>query len=616
MIAFYQDYSAGFFDGAQVADSFLVPGTYPVAINGHPYILNTDRDAVEEFGDNFSEEALPLLRPQADQAARPGEQSLSPSQFWRRSMDSWHSGAGQSVLDRDSSIQTRFNTSKGVNPWTKYQLSLLPSTSRVRTSANSGLLTVGCDDSVYIADGTVIARTADLSAFTNVTGTPATGANSFATNGETVWSGHGANGVYATTGTTATSYATGTASFVGYSKGRLLVASGSTLYNVTAPGAITAGTNLGAPAGGWVWTDVTEADAVPFIYASGYTGNRSRVYRITIQPDGTALTAPTVAGVLPTGERVWSMLGYLSFLILGTDKGVRFATVSSTGDLTLGSLIPTPQPVYALDAADRFVWFGWSRYETGSSGLGRLDLQTINDGLAPAYASDLMATGTSGSVNSTALAGIGRRLFAVDGSGFWAEQGVPVSTGYVTSGQITYGLSDPKVPIAVDVKHEPLVAGTSVSVTMATDRDVPQLVGTSDIEDSVSPANPLFTGARRAEEFEVTVTLNSSGGVGPVLNRWTLRSYPAPSGASIVTLPVFLKPAVTTFGDSTYPLNPLAEYLFLRDLHFSREIATVQVGSMTFQGVIDSFKWLPERHIPSREWWGGTMILFVRRIDN
>lgn len=607
---FTGDFDDPFFSGISTATTALVPGTYPVALNGHPYTLNMDPQAIESYGDAFKEMSLPLLRNQADQASRPGEASLSPAQFWRRSQDTWHGGAGQSMLDRDGSEVARFSTSKGVNPWTRYELSLLAATTNIRSTANTALVSLTAGSRYYVADGTTLASTADLSSFTATTGVPAAQATMLATNGDVLYAAYGASGVYSIAATVGTSYVTGTVDSVGYAKGRLLVGAGNALYNPVAAGAL--GTAIHTvPDTGWRWSAFTEGNA--FIYAAGYVGTVSRVYRIAITPDGTALAPGIVAATLPTGERVRSIFGYLGYIVIGTDKGVRFATASASGDLTLGALIPTPAAVYCIDAADRFVWFGWSSFDSVSSGLGRLDLSVISDSLAPAYASDLMGTGL-GAVRGTGLIG-DRRLFTVDGIGTFAEATTSVSSGYVTSGQINYGISDPKVPVAVDLKHEPLPVGTSVTVELSSDRGAPSTLGSSTVTGSVSPTEALDAGARRAEEIELTVTLTAASGVGPVLTRWTLLAYPAPAGASSFMLPIWLAPMVLPLGtDAEYPMDVFAEYAFLRDLHDSREILIAQVGVDTFQGTLEEFTWLPERHLDDRSFWKGTFIATIRRI--
>lgn len=612
LIADYSsDYSSSYYSGGAVADSALVPGQFAVAINGHPYLLNTDPNAIEVYGNTFKEESLPLLRSQADQGKQAGEQSLSPSQFWRRSQETWHGGAGQTAYDREESSPTRFRASKGVDPWTKYQLSLLNSTTNIRASANTDLRGVTCNGRFYVADGTTLTSTADLSTFTTVTGVPAAQATSLASTGALLYAAYGTSGIYSISTSTGSSYVTGTVSVVGFAKGRLLAANGATLHNPVAAGALPTPAFYTQPDTGWTWTAFAEGNA--FIYAAGGAGDISRIYRIAVQPDGTGLTVPVVAASLPTGERVRSMHGYLGFVIIGTDKGVRFATAATTGDLTLGALIPTPGPVHCIDAADRFVWFGWTNYDADSSGLGRFDLQTINDGLAPAYASDLMAT-AQGTVRAVGQLGT-RKLFTVDGVGTFAEGTTPVASGSLVTGQINYGIADPKVPVAIDLKHAPLTAGTLVSVSASFDRATATVIGSSSALGSVSPTPALALSSQgRVEEFELTFGLTSAAGSGPVLNRWTLLAYPAPEGASIYSLPLVLAPRVTTLRETEYTMDPFAEYSFLTGLHDTREVITVQVGEATFSGTLEEFTWVPERHTFSNRWWAGTFIVKVRRV--
>ena len=91
-----------------------------------------------------------------------------------------------------------------------------------------------------------------------------------------------------------------------------------------------------------------------------------------------------------------------------------------------------------------FVWFGWNGdFDGESTGLGRVDLGAFNT-TTPAYASDLMATG-SGVVSSIVTYG-GVRYFTVEGSGLWAEDTNRVPTGFLTSRrQLNYSLPDPKI---------------------------------------------------------------------------------------------------------------------------------------------------------------------------
>ena len=102
----------------------LVPDVFPVALNGRPYM-------VDLRSNRFTRQFDMRVREQSDQSTSPGEQSISPQGFWRRGESSWHFGAGQPKADVAGALDYRFATSKGVNPWTKGQVSLLNATKLV-----------------------------------------------------------------------------------------------------------------------------------------------------------------------------------------------------------------------------------------------------------------------------------------------------------------------------------------------------------------------------------------------------------------------------------------------------------------------------------------------------
>ena len=79
--------------------SLLTPYPYPISVSGHPYQVQWDETAIGVWSAKFKRNTLPLLRTQADASNTPGEQSISPEQFWRRSQESWHYGSGQLHLD-------------------------------------------------------------------------------------------------------------------------------------------------------------------------------------------------------------------------------------------------------------------------------------------------------------------------------------------------------------------------------------------------------------------------------------------------------------------------------------------------------------------------------------
>ena len=134
------------------ASNAAIPGLFPIGIAGRPYLVNTDPNLGIYI--KFSRDSLPLLRTQADNARVSGESSVSPENLWRRSIDSWHHGAGQSHYDREDSDPYRFNASVGINPWNFGEITLLNGTTIKQSAANSNAQMVVAGSYVFWIDGT------------------------------------------------------------------------------------------------------------------------------------------------------------------------------------------------------------------------------------------------------------------------------------------------------------------------------------------------------------------------------------------------------------------------------------------------------------------------------
>jgi hypothetical protein len=116
-----------------VVTSANVPGLLPVAIHGHAYLADP----------TYERETVQVIRQQADTSSEAGEQSLTPLGLWRRSQESWHHGAGQPFLDGrqgdEATDSHRFRESKGIDIWTRGQVSLLRPTLRSWSTTNTNL---------------------------------------------------------------------------------------------------------------------------------------------------------------------------------------------------------------------------------------------------------------------------------------------------------------------------------------------------------------------------------------------------------------------------------------------------------------------------------------------
>ena len=619
VLKFNSRFDAPLFTGS--TSTPLVPAKFPVAIAGHSYQLIWDKDAIEVWGAKYKTNAQPLLRGQADQSNTPGEQSISPENFWRRSQENWVNGAGQSQQDRKGSSDTRFNslesrylTGKGVNPWKPFEISLLNGTTQKRGSSNTNLQVAVVGTSAYMIDGGALFVSTDgaLAVWNSVSGYAGT-CNSICSDGTTLYLAT-STAIYTVTGTTATSYVTSPATIIAYVKGRLMAVVGTSIYNLTGSGSLPSA--LQTKNTGWNW--VGFAGGQTQIYAAGYSGTKSSIFRTTIQSDGTTLVAPINAGDLPDGEIVSSIYSYQGYVVIGSALGVRFCSVASDGSLNIGSLIPTTSPVYCFDGQGSQIWYGLTNYDSVSSGLGRMDLTVFPSTLTPAYASDLMA-GTSSLAIQGAVRSVqqynGYHIFTVDGYGLYAETlGIPVASGTFTTGWIGYNLIDAKVALFLDIAHFPL--NGTISASFAGDNGVFAKVGTSSAQGSYSPGYTFQLSQKQGFQFQIQFTLTPISNVSPRLTRWTLRAYPTPTRSNQFLVPISLFPTVLDRAGNEASVDVPTELKFLRSLLQSQEVVTYQEGKDTFQVIMFDYQWLPKALDPKTGYMYGIFFATLNQVTS
>lgn len=596
-----------FYEGG-VASSSEVPGLFPVGLAGHSYL-------VDLLSNQFRRRTIPLIRQQADSRDSPGEHSINPEDLWRRAPEDWSHGAGQVYFDRPDSDPSRFRTSKGIDVWSRWQASLLPATGQKVSSANTNLYLASAGARLYATDGTAVSYTTDITGasptFTAVTSTPGVAATSITSDGFNVWTSHTASGIYSTnTGTgAAASYTSGTVTLVRYVKGRLMAAAANSVYNIIVGGGAVLPTALLTHANtGFTWVDMAEGRT--HIYMAGFAGDKSLVYSTTIKPDGTALDVPAVAGELPDGEIVRAIQGYLGYILIGSDKGLRFAAPDSSGKLTLGALIPTTSAVGCFEPQDRFAWYALTNYDATSTGLGRIDLSVFTQPLTPAYASDLMATG-QGAVQSVATFQ-SIRVFGVSGLGIYAETTDKVASGTIDSGLITYGIPDQKMGVFLDLRHTPL-AGT-VAISIAADGGAFESVGSSTI--ASSSGTSVTAGQQLGQVFEIRLTLTRSGSAtttGPTVTRATLRSYPIPTRGEVLQVPLVLHESLAVNGQ-VRPLDLRSEFGFIKGLLDNQTLVSFQFGEEALSVFVEDYEWQPSSQTQDGSFWNGLLVVRLKSV--
>ena len=462
----------------------------------------------------YQRETSPYRKDQFDNGKEPGEQSLTG--WWIRSQSSFHVGSGIKFYDPSSGETTpyRFNDSRGVDVWTKGQVTLLKDvttthlitdpvdsvnydTQHLRSIKWNGidgvLLHDGYDvDKIYPAITVSIsnkALTSDVATLTTsaahglsagmqititgvdatfngtykITGVPTTTTFTYAKVNTNVTSaavspvGTGVSeiihfidnntgadtkvyaicddGTYAywatntgnkfemfkklltaDSGTAGTSMMTSpsvllTNGEMEFVKDRIILCFNNTVYEISPTATALPGTpNYTNPNTSYKYTSI--AASGPAVYTAGYSGLYSSIQKYTLSTTTGSmptLSQASTAAELPAGEIVHKLYYYLGYMVIGTSKGVRVATVNDQdGSLAYGPLvIETNQPVYDFAARDRFIWCATGVGST-DAGLARIDLGQLVEGepLRFAWAYDLQYA-QSTKYPTTALAFIG-----------------------------------------------------------------------------------------------------------------------------------------------------------------------------------------------------------------
>lgn len=614
-MGFWRDWNNGFYGGSGATRS--VGARYDVALAGRGYMIDETQQG--DFAYGFR--SIPLLRSgQISQPQNVGELSLNVEDYWRRSAESWHLGAGQLFFDHQNSDDRRFRTSKGVDVWTPGQLSLLNDTALAASSSEAVNLLVVCGDQLYNLVGTTLRRTSAI------TGTPSwtsitdagpddaieAGTKSMTTDGATVWVADSTRVHYsASSGTTYDKYHTSdhVATLIRSTKGRLLSAKDNVLYTHSgAAGSAVATALFAHPTSAWEWTDI--AGGPNAIYFGGYAGDKSAIYATTIEADGTDLEIPHVVATLPDGELAQSLYAYLNVLVIGTSNGIRIAELQGDGSLILGALIELDNAPLCFEGQGRFVWFGWTDYDGDSTGLGRLDLSTFTND-APAYASDLMAA-TDGDVLSVVTFG-GIRVFSVSEAGIYREDTTSlVAEGTLYSGWANFGLADPKIAVKFLVAQRD-GAGTFTVALATDDQPVYEQLGAEATTD-VAVTHLFPAGLIRGNEWEWKLTLarSDTATIGPVIRRVTLLANPTADRRTAITLPLLLHREVVLKNRATGRFDPAFERRIVSDLASTGQVILYQESGESYNVTVDNFRWLPSGQPGTSLIYDGTLIVDLK----
>ena len=547
------------------------------------------------------------IRQGFDTQGTPGEQSLNQAGVWKRTRNDWQLGAGQRDGDTPESGPRQYYKSTGVNPWVKNELTLLKDTNLTITDSGTNLYMafamVGIQEYGYVCTGSNVKPTDDSFTTTETPiSNPAGGAIiGIASDGTNVYVASTAGNkvqkisALAVTGASAnTDYWTlANVDGVWFANGYLLASVADRLTVLSVGTAPSDNADVASSSFNQVDSWETVVGTSVGIFAGGNQGGQGKIYYIGINDSTAALNVPVIAAELPQGEKILSMAEYLGYVVLGTNKGFRLASITGQGYLSYGPRVNITNGVQVFEPQGEHMWFGWKDYTspfdgTTRGGLGRIGLSEWTDQLVPAYASDLMASGSGTDAAVQGVATFTRndieiRAFSISGKGVYVEHATNyMATGSIEEGKFRWGISELKVAASVDLRHKALADGQSIAIKVESDDGNTGTV-TSNTEDSLTPGiQPILTsteGNIDGEYLIPTITLNATTVTAtPTLYRWTLRAIPMPFVAEVLSLPVILTNHVGYDKRDVYQ-DVYDEYSYLKALLESRTLVKFKMGA-------------------------------------
>jgi hypothetical protein len=302
----------------------------------------------------------------------------------------------------------------------------------------------------------------------------------------------------------------------------------------------------------WEWTAITEGSNA--IYLGGFAGEHSSIFKLAVDNTG-ALGTIITAATMPRGEIVLSLYAYLgTFIMVGTNKGARIATLDQNGDMQYGPLVfHNENGVYDFEGRDSYIWATNTNGISTQSGTTRINLgqpitlsgfaQPISSGVY-ARATDAFASGITGEAQAVRILGADNQVaFAISGSGIWLQHPTDlVESGQIRVARIRYDTMENKAWKRIRIRTTDDLAGGDIEVFKigpTSDTVITTLYEgnstTADID-----LGDAYTEAGPDASFKLTLTRNSTDATtGPVVVGIAVKALPTPTRARVLQIPLF-----------------------------------------------------------------------------
>jgi hypothetical protein len=526
---------------------------YDMAIAGQPFFIAASDDSP------YRRVTAKYRKEQYDQTREAGEQSLTG--WWFRSQSTFHLGAGIKYFEpaQDESLRFQYTESKGVDVFTKGQVTLLNSTASFYSGAAPAQLigvNDGTDDCIFFTDGTALKKQASSAGSPTTisqAGTPST-IYSLTTNGSSYYFINGTHvhkGSVGATPADAEIYnATVTRATIRYVKQRLIAAIGPTIYELDATRTSSTGLPTAFfthPNSSWVWSSISEGPGA--IYISGYdpNGTSSSVFKIVLDVTSSnslgfpTLETPTVIIDLPEGERINDFDVYLgTYAVLATNKGFRVGVSDASGNIQYGPLLFDQAACNSIAFRDRFAYIATTI--DGEAGLVKVDLSTtvIANSLVFPWAWDLVASGVAAASSQVAFFGNTDRAAFTSGNVIYAEStGSKVTSGYLQTGFIRYNTLENKLFKLLNPRIDTTNGAITIKSIDYADTEY-NIGGFAQGAATSELGVPYPNSAQEYLAFKFTMSRSSTDATkGPLFTGYQLKSLPAVPRQRIIQYPLF-----------------------------------------------------------------------------
>ena len=319
----------------------------------------------------------------------------------------------------------------------------------------------------------------------------------------------------------------------------------------------------------WAWTGICEGPNA--IYVSGYAGDSSTVYRLSLDTSGAIplLTKALTAADMPKGELIYALGAYVGkYMVFGTSKGIRVGQIDTSGFVSSGYVTYGPLtvvtngydpstgtnlnglPCKSIAFNDRYAYCTVSNYidndgsgATLNSGVVKIDLSRDLSVNQMAWATHLQTPTSNEAVAVCMIGSTNKLAIGINATGVYFQSDTLVAKGYLQTGQIRYFTLEDKHFELVKLRETlPMQGSLKLSVVNpdSTVVDIITVDNTFDFTQDITgmDTQDIYPKESIALRFTFSSATNQAVGTEDSFNGYQLKALPAVKRQRIITLPL------------------------------------------------------------------------------